>query len=223
MTGAPANPVRKKRNAKTKDQLKHMMPSLVFDVKGIAKLLGVSLETVYTYKRQGMPTTKERPPQFENDDSLFFDAPTCVKWYADNIGTLTILEDDDSTIVELKRRKLSLEVAKAEVELAKLSGNLVDVDFVISAVCEEYVNVKQQLRAIPQRVTPIIIGEASEAAIKKIIADEIDVALDGLSKNILERAGEAADWDDEGEAGIEASAEDDHLPMGGCEAADNGW
>lgn len=210
------------KQVKAKREANEKLPPMVFDVWGLSKLLGVAVETVYEYQRKGMPTVPGGAKGRHGETSLF-DGPSCVRWYSDNIGSMNLLDDDDSTIVELKRKKLAIDVAKAEVELAKLAENLVDVEFVLSAVADEYTTLKQQLRAIPQRVTPVIIGEVNEAVIKKLISDEIDVVLNGLSQNILSREREAIDWVAEDEDPTEAPAEADDLTVGGCEETDHGW
>lgn len=212
----------KPKRDKTKEAINKKLQPLTFDVWGLSKLLGVAVETIYDYQRKGMPSIPGVMRGQHGETSLF-DGPTCVRWYSDNVGSMNLLEDDDSTIVELKRKKLAIDVAKAEVELAKLSENLVDVEFVLNSVAEEYTLLKQQLRAIPQRVTPVIIGEVSEAIIKKLISDEIDVVLNGLSQNILSREREVIDWADDAESVAEAAPEDDGFSVGGCEAADHGW
>jgi len=143
----------------------------------VAELLGLSLPSVDTRIRKGMPYISKGGRGKE----WIFSSPAVVEWEKKQaihnaIGDTALVDSD-----ELKQRKLAAETTIAEIEAAKARGEVVEIDVVAKIITDDYITLKQRMRQIAQRVAPIIVGETDELIVKNLITQETDDALIELS------------------------------------------
>lgn len=85
------------------------------------------------------------------------------------------------TLDEARTRKLSAEAELAELELAKVRGDLVRTEDVIKAWEDVLRAMKAKLLGIPSKSAPILAAEDNAGEILKILDLEIEEALNELS------------------------------------------
>ncbi len=177
----------------------------------LAGLYGVSLPTVDSWVRRGMPyvTKGARGKEWT------FDTAAVAEWHAEQavvnaIGDTAAVDEN-----ELKRRKLAAETTVVEIEAAKARGEVVAVEDVIQIIRDDYISLKQRMRTIPDRVTALIIGETDETRIKQELSSEIDDALTELSNRFYGGEEDAPSEDQPEQELSEAAAEADDIGMGG--------
>ena len=83
-----------------------------------------------------------------------------------------------------KARKTKAEADIAEIAAAKAKGEVVDLKDVERNLEFVFAEVKSNMRNVPQRVAPRIIGETEEHRIKSAILDEIDQAMESMAEEI---------------------------------------
>jgi hypothetical protein len=70
---------------------------------------------------------------------------------------------------------------KAELEAARMRGELVPLADATAAYTSEIVRARAELEALPIRVAPKLVGQTEERAIRDILRTEINRLLQGLS------------------------------------------
>lgn len=85
------------------------------------------------------------------------------------------------TYEEARARKVAAEAEIAELELAKVRGDLVIAEDVISAWSETLAGLKAKLISIPSKAAPIVAVEDNAGVCQHIIEDLIREALEELS------------------------------------------
>ena len=98
-----------------------------------------------------------------------------------------------------KARKTKAEADIAEIAAAKAKGEVVDLRDVERNLEFVFAEVKSNIRNVPQRVAPRIIGETEEYRIKEAILDELDQAMDSMADGI--------DWESAAEEPEDAEIE----------------
>lgn len=154
----------------------------------IADFFGVSHTTVDSWIRQGLPTVQRG----SRGKAWEFNTAEVHAWL-ERRAKESARGGDNSDERELKRRKLSAETAKVELELARVRGEVVPLKQLERALSNTFAEVKTNMRSVPSRVATAIIGEESETRIKAVILKEIDQALDSLGELDLD---EPDDGDD---------------------------
>lgn len=87
---------------------------------------------------------------------------------------------------ELKRRKLEAETEMAELELAKAKDLVAPIEQIERALAKAFGEVRANLRnALPGRCARRLIGVTKQSAIKAVLLDEIDQALEALADDDL--------------------------------------
>lgn len=85
--------------------------------------------------------------------------------------------DLGEAINKARLRKITADATLAELELAKACGEVAPVDELKSAMANMCTIIQTNMRRVPQRAVLQLLGETSEAAFKKKLLAEIDVAL----------------------------------------------
>jgi phage terminase Nu1 subunit (DNA packaging protein) len=80
-----------------------------------------------------------------------------------------------------RTRKILAEAEMAELELAKIHGQLVQTEEVCKAWEEVLRNMKAKLLGMPSKVAPTILGETSVAAIKVLLDNAVEECLNELA------------------------------------------
>lgn len=145
-----------------------------YPVKTIAKLLMLTERRVQQLSKDGVIPRAERGR---------YELAPSVQGYIRFLQDRTINADGGPAIdfSAEKARKLRAEADIAEIEAAKRRGDVADLAAVKRACEQVFAEVRANMRNIPSRVTPQIIGDSDETRIKEIILSEIDQALTALS------------------------------------------
>lgn len=143
---------------------------------GLADVFGVSLPTIDGWIRAGCPFEKRGGRGVE----WAFDTAAVSRWLRDRaIEEATGETQADET--ELKRRKLSAETAKAELDLAKAKELVAPLDQVERNLSRVFAEVRANLRNLPSRTVSLLIGETNERRFKEVMLQEIDQVLVSLA------------------------------------------
>ena len=82
---------------------------------------------------------------------------------------------------EARARKVAAEAQIAELELAKVQGELVIAEDVVSAWADTLAGLKAKLVSIPSKAAPIVASDDSAGGCQKVIEDLVREALEELS------------------------------------------
>lgn len=82
---------------------------------------------------------------------------------------------------EARAKKVAAEAEIAELELAKVKGELVDASDVVTAWSDVLASIKARLISIPSKAAPIVSAEDSAAVCQSVLEDLVREALDELS------------------------------------------
>ena len=119
-----------------------------------------------------------------------------------------------------RARKMKAEAELAEMELAKLRGETINVDAAAIVWGEVLGVAKSRLLSIPAKLAPIVAVEDAPAICKALIEEQVFEVLDELADEL---ADEIAAWaedpgsgvDEDGGDGTETAAEIDDQRVGG--------
>lgn len=89
------------------------------------------------------------------------------------------IDDEDYKAARTRRERAAAD--KAEIEAARMRGELVSIAAATAAYTSEIVRAKAELESLPVRVAPKVVGLADERAIRDILRTEIERLLQGLS------------------------------------------
>ena len=89
---------------------------------------------------------------------------------------------DVTGMAEAELRKLNAEATLAELKVAKMRDEVVDIEYVERCQARIYTNIRARLLAIPSRLTQQLAGKTSRLQIKSITEKEIHQALAELVK-----------------------------------------
>ncbi|QOE32734.1 terminase small subunit [Achromobacter phage Mano] len=160
---------------------------------GLSDVFGVSLPTVDAWVRQGCPYVKRgtgRGQQWE------FSTADVAKWLQER-AAINAGGDDQADENELKKRKLRAETLKAELELAKASGEVAPVREFERAQAAAMAAIRANMRNVPGRAVLQLLGCTDETVFKQKLMAEIDLALVTAAEADLEPEDEDDQADDE--------------------------
>ena len=86
-----------------------------------------------------------------------------------------------SSYDEARTRKVNAEAEIAELELAKVRGQLVLAEDVVKAWMDVLGNLKSKLTNIPAKAAPIVASESEASMIQHILTDLINESLEELA------------------------------------------
>lgn len=144
----------------------------------LAGLLGVSLNTITAWIREGLPvkTKGRRGVPWE------FDLADCIEWVRDRDIAKATGDTEGSTLAEAELRETRAKAALREIELAEKRGQVVPVEDSIRVVADIAATVRQRLRGIGARLGPMVAGEENPLTIQQQVEAEVDDALAVLSE-----------------------------------------
>jgi len=150
----------------------------------LARFLDCSLPTVTSKVTKGMPYLEKGGRGKE----WMFDTADVITWIKnqaiiDAVGDLTQVDED-----ELKIRRLAAETGKAELELAKMRGEvglISDFEKTTRDIC---IAISACMLLVPGRCSMQIVGLDNESEIKRIINDEIRQGLSESAEIEIEDA-----------------------------------
>lgn len=91
----------------------------------------------------------------------------------------------DTSYEEAKTKHEIVKTAKTQLEVAKLRGQLIDVQDVRKLWGDIAVSVVQNIMTLPKKLAPILVMQESESVISGIIDDEIRVVLENIADTPL--------------------------------------
>lgn len=108
-------------------------------------------------------------------------------------GAQAALPLDDYTASRARRERADAE--RAEIEVAKMAGRLIDREQVTAAVFDAFRSLRDRLMVVPRRCAPGLVGMVEVREIELLIADELrralgpdeQAAVDALQAKVLPR------------------------------------
>lgn len=181
------NEVKQKKQKKTESYPQVSGPSV--DMQGLALALGLSLPTIRTRLREGLPCRQ----QGGRGSAWVFDLAECIRWHTEReISKAVGNVDDGVPKAVLEKRLLSAQVRCKEIEAAKLSGEVAPIEEMERALTAAFVEVRTALLSLPERTGLRLLSAGNETEIKAILEEEIDLALNALSEaDLLEKIDDA--------------------------------
>ncbi|WP_338517989.1 terminase small subunit [Alteromonas gracilis] len=169
---------------------------MIVNLEQLADILGVSLPTLRTMVKKGMPYLEEGskgvPWEF---DSAVVIAWLLAKEREDNQPQPEDQDPNANTAKELQRRKLQAETEIVEIELAKKKGLVVLIEDAVACISDSVATVRAQLLNLPRRAAPLVVGETDEGTVKDTLEHEVDEILQELRKGAIGRADELTNSD----------------------------
>lgn len=159
----------------------------------LAEIIGVSMPTITAWMGETPPL-----PYVEGGGKgkpFVFDSADCIEWWAENKrrrkrvpipGTDPFAEGTDApeSYDEAERRKMVANADKAELELAKAAGKVVEIDDVAAAVADMNVTVRTRLLGLGNkvrvRVSSLFGGD--KAAEEQVVAVVEEVVADAMAE-----------------------------------------
>ena len=151
----------------------------------LSDIFGVAMPTIDDWVRRGCPVVERGA----KGKSWVFNTADVRAWREDDVRR-DAASDEDTTVEELKRRKLRAETVAAELELAISKGEVAPLDQMERGVVRAFEEVKAAMRNVPSRASRMIVGETDETRIRTVLLAEIDQALEVLDETDLISAGD---------------------------------
>lgn len=161
----------------------------------LAAVFGVSLPTIDTWVRAGCPSDvkgqgKGRPWVFDTAD---------VAAWREERAARNAAGEEVADADALKLRRARAETLTAELELAKVMSAVAPLDQVERKLARLFAEVRTNLRNIPGRIAPQLLGETDERKFKAAMLKEIDATLVRLADLDLSADDDAEGAEDDGE------------------------
>ncbi|WP_291329050.1 terminase small subunit [Desulfovibrio sp. UCD-KL4C] len=167
------------RESKKKEQKKSTTDRVLVDKQGIALALGISLPTVSVRIREGMPCVQEGG----RGKAWQFDLAECVQWHTDRaIEKAVGVTDEGMTRADLLKALLVEDLKIKRVASAQALREVCLLDEVERTVATAFIEVRQAVLALPERVALRLLAVDSEIEIKTILEEELELALRSLSE-----------------------------------------
>jgi len=157
----------------------------------LAEVLGVSMPTITAWMGEEPPL-----PYVEGGGKgkpYIFETTECIEWWAENkrrrarpaipnADPFADPADMPESFDEAERRKMVANADKAELELAKAAGLVVEITDVAAAIAEMHVRVRTRLLGIGNkvRVAATAYFGGDKAAEEKIVAAVEEVIADAM-------------------------------------------
>lgn len=151
----------------------------------LAEIFGVAMPTIDDWVKRGCPAVERGA----KGRAWTFNTSDVRQWRDDDIRRNSA-SDADSSIEELKRRKLAAETVAAELELAISKSEVAPLDQMERGIERAFEEVKASMRNVPSRASRMIVGETDETRIRTTLMAEIEQALEVLSETDLVTADE---------------------------------
>lgn len=152
--------------------------------------MGKSLPTIDRWVKEGCPVKG----QGGKGRAFEFDLPEVIAWWGkrERENAAGVETGDEN---QLKLRKLAAEAGKAELEFARLRGDVAPVREFERATAKIMAAIRQNIMSVPQRAVLQLLGETDETAFKQKLKAELHQALEQSSVAEVE-LGDDEDEDD---------------------------
>ena len=154
------------------------------DLNTLALALSMSVPTLRARIREGLPCVVEGA----KGRAWSFDLAECIRWNIQReVNRSAAVLDDGMTKAQLEMEALRLKVQRERLEVAKLLGEVAPLEEVERALSTTFVEVRQAMLSIPDRVGGRVLACDDVVSVKELLESEIDSALSGLcEQNLLE-------------------------------------
>jgi len=97
------------------------------------------------------------------------------------MATAAVADQRPADFDDAKTRKMTADAVLAEIEVAKVRGQVVDVDVMAKAVASDYASVRARLLALPTKLTPLIVPMTDPTEVRDTIERAVAEALEELT------------------------------------------
>jgi len=177
------------------------------NVEAIAKALNLTTRRVHQLKAEGLPTVGRGQ----------YELGPCMAWYIRYLQNALEkrgpnVNPDTPDLLAEKTRLAREQGDKLAIENSIKRGELVYVSDVVQTWADHIASARAKLLAMPTKLAPQLVSQSNANVIATRIREEIDAALDELSedRDEYQHIGSI----EEGDSGMEATAETDDLGMG---------
>lgn len=147
--------------------------------KELANIAGYTYRRIYDIDRE-QPEGKKL---FVEAADGRYDLPTFVQnWVAYNVAH-EVSDDTDLDAAKTKHEKVKTE--KTQLEVARLRGQLIDVQDVRRLWADITTAVTQNMLRLPKKIAPLLVMMENEEAISAIIDDEVRRTLEAIADTPL--------------------------------------
>lgn len=154
--------------------------------------MGVSLPTIDTWRKEGMPVKVHGSKGVE----WVFELDECIKWRVSRAAE-SASAGATSDISEIERRTAAAKMAKAELELAKAKGEVAPIRDFERAQAKAFAEIQQNIMNVPQRVVTQLLGETDEIRFKQVLRSELVLALESAANADLTLTDDADEDEDD--------------------------
>ena len=144
-----------------------MTKSKTVNQSQLAGALGVTLETIREWRRNGLPFTS-------TGTRVLFDIAEVQRWRKQRAA-----QRSDKTLESLKIRLLDLQNQRRQLELDSDEGRVLDKAAVLNQMAQALVNMKAKILPLGTKLAPLILG-SSEIEIRTLIDKAVSEALSEL-------------------------------------------
>lgn len=158
----------------------------------LAASFGVSLVTIDTWRKEGMPFVERGGSGKQWSYSL----AACIKWFGERKAAQAAGEAP-TDLSDIEKRTASAKMQKAELELAVARREVAPIRDFERAQAAVFAEIRSNVMNVPQRVVIQLLGETDEAVFKKKLKAELSLALKAAAEAPLVLSDDEADDADE--------------------------
>jgi phage terminase Nu1 subunit (DNA packaging protein) len=183
----------------------------------MARVIGVTVQGLIVMEQRGLPVLKRGSGS--KADANVYDLTAVWQWLkADQERKLIGAREGEST-KDLAIRRAKAEARKAEIEVAKLEGALVDVEMVRRGLQGLFLNQRTILLALPPQVGRDIDQPDVRVRVVQIVERRVREALEAIAAydpvtSRTDADGTGDDSDQDGTPADSSAAETDREPVG---------
>lgn len=158
----------------------------------LAAHMGVSLPTIDTWRREGMPVLRHGSKGIQ----WAFDLAEVIKWWGDRRAAQAA-GDGPKDLDEIERRTATAKMLEAELSLAKKRGEVASILDFERAQAKLNAEIRTNVMNVPQRVVLQLLGCTDETEFKSKLRAELMLALQAAAEaDLTPPDDEASDGDD---------------------------
>ena len=143
--------------------------------KELAALLGLTTRQVTNLVERGMPVASA-------DGKRRYDAPACIAWYRDAKIAEAVADQGPDTLDAQRTRKTAAEARLAELELARLEGQMLTVDDAMREFDATLDRLRAVLLSFVSRKAHLLVGKKSIPEVSTVL----DTAVHELMATLVE-------------------------------------
>lgn len=171
----------------------------LYSILQAAAILGVHRNTMAMWIQQGCPVEREADRRAGTPAGL--DLAKVLRWREERAAEAAIGGAEDQDFERARARKVSAEAQLAELEVAKATGRLVEIELVAKAVGEQFAAVRARFVSMGTKLAPLIAPDRTNE-VKALIDQAVYEALDELAYDrVLTIDGEAEGGDQGSDVG----------------------